>query len=283
MKATLAVQRMFFWGVACSLPALVRPEWLEQWKSEIWYVHSEGATRIDTWRFTLGSLNDAVVTRREFPEESSYLVHSPGTCLLTMALLNVAMISFGLLLPLSRDILSAAFRARPLLDIAHSGRGASPLHDQTVLIGFTFVAALIITSIRLGPQLLQRSDKNRSAMRGIGSAFLFFLAKLLLGILLVYFATLTLSSLGTQELSLLQVDALLAGYIILLRWAYKDQKLRCPTCLKRLGNPVRLGRPSWILLDWNMQEYICPDGHGVMQVPAAPLMGQSTQEWIAMT
>lgn len=283
MRATLAVQRILLWGVACSLPVFVRPEWLEQWNSEIWYVHSEGATRTDTWRFTLGSLNDAVVTRCEFPDESSYLVHSPGMCLLTMVLLNVAMISFGLLLPLSRNILVAAFHAHPVLDIAHGGRDASPLYDQAVLIGFTFMTSLIITVIRLGPQLLQGREQVRSTARGRIRAFSFFLAKLLLGIPLVDFATLTLSSMGTQELSLLQVDALLAGYIIFLHWAYTDQKLRCPACLKRLGNPVRLGRPAWILLDWNMQEYICPDGHGVMQIPAAPLMGQSTQEWIAMT
>lgn len=67
-------------------------------------------------------------------------------------------------------------------------------------LDFTFVASLIITAIRLGPQLLQGRDKARSAVRGSGSAFLFFLAKLLLGIPLVDFATLTLSSLGTQEL-----------------------------------------------------------------------------------
>lgn len=288
MRATLTMQRIFIWAAACSLPALVRAEWLAQWNSEIWYVHDQGAKRIDTWRFTLGSLEDAVDTRREFPEESHHLVHYPSNCLVTMTLLNAVLMSLGLLVfPYRAASVAAARHSYLLREIAAEWKestASGSLHQQVALIEVTFVVSLLLTTIISSTQLVPWCKRERGRVRYKIKALSFFSAKLLLGIPLVYFAVLALSSLFvmTRETTPLQMDALIAGYLVFLRWTRLDQNRRCPTCLQRLSSPVHVGRRSWALLDWNLHEYICPEGHGVMQIPTAPLMGQSTQEWVPL-
>ncbi len=279
MKASLTAQRIFIWAVACSLPAPVRAEWLAQWDSEVWHVHSEGATRTDTWRFTLGSVEDAADIRREFPDEPSYLVCCPSNCLLTMALLNIVLISLGLLVFACRGVLAGAHTGQCLQNIA------AQWDQQLALVEVTAFTSLMIATIVLRPLFSPRPERARGSVRSEIKALAFHSAKLLLGVPLVYFAALALSSLFVTagETTVLHFDASLAGYIVLLRWTRTDQNRRCPTCLKRLSSPVYVGRPSWALLDWNLQEYICSEGHGVMQVPSAPLMGQSAQVWLSLT
>ncbi len=285
MRMTITMQQIFLWGTGWSLPALLRREWLAQWSSELWYVHSEGATPTDTWRFTLGSLQDANNTRRDSPEEALLLTYSPRACLLTMALLNVGLAALGLLFSPSRSILATALHGLTLREaLCGSTDTSSPLHQQMVLVALTFVFSSLVTAITSGAQVHPRRDRSGSTWRSRREGLLFSVAKLSLGIPLVYFAALALSStfVRTEETPLLQIARSLAGYIGLLRWIHFDQERRCPICLKRLSSPVQLGRLSWALLDWNLREYVCSEGHGVMQVPVAPLMGQSVQNWLPL-
>ena len=52
-----------------------------------------------------------------------------------------------------------------------------------------------------------------------------------------------------------------------LRLALDDQKHRCQRCLRLLRQPVRIGPPSYNLLNWNGTELACAEGHGSLQVP----------------
>ena len=70
-----------------------------------------------------------------------------------------------------------------------------------------------------------------------------------------------------------------AGLFYLVIW---DQRRRCRTCLRRLmmpinsgswGNMLRLGRP--------MTEYICPFGHGTLQIDELQITGKNTPNWQA--
>lgn len=70
-----------------------------------------------------------------------------------------------------------------------------------------------------------------------------------------------------------------AGLFYLVVW---DQRRRCRTCLHRLvmpinsgswGNMLRLGRP--------MTEYICPFGHGTLQIDDLQITGKHTPYWQA--
>jgi hypothetical protein len=66
----------------------------------------------------------------------------------------------------------------------------------------------------------------------------------------------------------------------LIALAVIDQKYRCRTCLHRLLMPVERG--SWdkaILFDKPKIEYICPYGHGTMNIPQAQLLGPESTQW----
>jgi hypothetical protein len=52
-----------------------------------------------------------------------------------------------------------------------------------------------------------------------------------------------------------------------LSWAIRDQQWRCRVCLRRLGTPIQIGAPGYVLLDWSGTEMVCADGHGVLYLP----------------
>lgn len=62
--------------------------------------------------------------------------------------------------------------------------------------------------------------------------------------------------------------------------AVLDQRYRCRTCLRKLRMPVATG--SWdkaILFSQPKMEWICPYGHGTMNVPQVQLLGHENNEW----
>jgi hypothetical protein len=58
----------------------------------------------------------------------------------------------------------------------------------------------------------------------------------------------------------------LGGIMLLLRWAYVDQRRRCPICLRLLMNPLRMGTPAETFLDWYGGESLCARGHGILHI-----------------
>jgi hypothetical protein len=79
-----------------------------------------------------------------------------------------------------------------------------------------------------------------------------------------------------------QAHGLLVGYIFAFRWALRDQRSRCPVCLRRLTNPAAIGRPSQTLLEWYGTELICPQGHGLLHVPEIPAGSFGVQSWMRL-
>jgi hypothetical protein len=65
-----------------------------------------------------------------------------------------------------------------------------------------------------------------------------------------------------------------------LRWTLRDQRQRCPVCLRKLTHPARVGQPSRSFLAWNGTELICGSGHGLLHVPEMPTSWFSTQRWL---
>jgi hypothetical protein len=65
-----------------------------------------------------------------------------------------------------------------------------------------------------------------------------------------------------------------------LRWTLRDQRKRCPVCLRKLTHPARVGQPSRNFLAWNGTELICGVGHGLLHVPEMPTSWFSTQRWL---
>ena len=84
--------------------------------------------------------------------------------------------------------------------------------------------------------------------------------------------------------------AYLAGLLLTAFWflavcglcwaALVDQRYRCRTCATRLRMPVATG--SWgraTLFGRPMMEYICPYGHGTMNIAQLQISGRETPKW----
>jgi hypothetical protein len=65
-----------------------------------------------------------------------------------------------------------------------------------------------------------------------------------------------------------------------LRWTLRDQRRRCPVCLRELTHPARVGQPSRNFLSWNGTELICESGHGLLHVPEISTSWFSEQRWL---
>ena len=72
-------------------------------------------------------------------------------------------------------------------------------------------------------------------------------------------------------------NLLVQGVLFLIIW---DQRYRCRTCLRKLRMPVETG--SWgsmLRLGTPRIEYICPYGHGTLNVEEVQISGSVTPEW----
>jgi hypothetical protein len=276
--------------VALVVPGPSRKDWLFKWKSELWYVRREAPSCRDVWRFCLGAFRDARWMRRYPPRDGGHPnLDSPLNCVMFLISLALSSLAVALLLPSSRDVLLLNLHTDSSFYWLHSWAGVSesppnPIDQQIVLFRLNFVFACLIlpavTTLRLGSRNGARNLRScLSRSRWLG----FFLLKVLLILPSVYFAALDLGQLFPTSCSVfIQSMVSLVGFLLSLRWAFNDQRNRCPTCLCCLRRPVRMGRPSWTLLDWNLTEYICPIGHGVLQVPAESVGGSPIQSWISM-
>jgi hypothetical protein len=83
---------------------------------------------------------------------------------------------------------------------------------------------------------------------------------------------------GTSEL--LELLGSFWGLLFGFRWALRDQRKRCPVCLRTLTSPARVGQFSRNFLAWNGTELICLSGHGLLHVPDIPTSWFSSQRWL---
>ena len=86
-----------------------------------------------------------------------------------------------------------------------------------------------------------------------------------------------LQPVGTQYIQLL---CSFSGCLFAMRWALRDQRRRCPVCLRALTNPAEVGQKSRNFLAWYGTELICNEGHGLLHVPELPTSWFSTQRWL---
>jgi hypothetical protein len=87
--------------------------------------------------------------------------------------------------------------------------------------------------------------------------------------------------LGTQADWLLVACGLLFN-VIAVNWALTDQRLRCPTCMRLLRNPARMGPPSWSLLGSCAMEEMCDRGHGLLHQPEWQTSWFENARWLQL-
>ena len=67
------------------------------------------------------------------------------------------------------------------------------------------------------------------------------------------------------------------GLIHLIVW---DQRYRCRTCLRRLRMPINTGSWGYMLqLGRPRLEYICPYGHGTLNIEELQITGKDSPAW----
>jgi hypothetical protein len=163
------------------------------------------------------------------------------------------------------------------------------LVERTRRPGDIFLFAVILaclalpatTSLPLGEYQLS-SRKLPWSTRLLRWSFL--AAKVALLLPIANFVSLDLAHLHTtvDPISSQYIQIFFAFSICLfgLRWALRDQRQRCPVCLRKLTHPARVGQPSRSFLAWNGTELICAGGHGLLHVPEMPTSWFGTQRWL---
>jgi hypothetical protein len=257
-------------GAALLVPRSEREEWLAEWTSELWYLlHASGPVTDSCAqfsrsisRFCMGSFRDAVWLRRNNPDSRRNEVpwlRSPIQCVGFLAFLA--------------GLTSAIALLESVLQPPYTGR--------QFMLGQLFVlaTALLIlpatTTFALGeyPAVLYSPTRTARLHRWI-----FLGTKVALILPIVFCGTLDLGPIIAS--AGIRPQATLIGYVLAFRWVLIDQRRRCPVCLQLLTNPIRIGQPSHIMLDWYGTELMCSRGHGLLHVPETPTSSYSTQRWL---
>jgi hypothetical protein len=247
-------------AAALLAPAADRARWLDEWRSELWYIPREGQTR-----FCLGAFRDAVELRRH--SAIAPLLASPLNCLLFLALLGAA--SLGLLAAL----------AAPLQ--AHTTLWRLPARQLPAGCGITLLlSCVLLPVIRLAtPRATSVNPPQSLQARLRASTFLILKLVLVQPVMLCGFVLLLIAGHAAPVAAQL---ALLALWIGTLRWVLDDQQRRCPDCQRLLGGPVRIGVASRTFLEWYGGESSCSEGHGLLQTPDPCATYSRSGQWLRL-
>jgi hypothetical protein len=241
-------------GVASLLaPAGYRDAWLEEWRSELWYVPPDDATR-----FCLGAFRDALWLRRNGADgarRDQSFFESPIRCL---ALLAVgAAVSIFVAIHLARML--------PFPDDQHRADKMG-----------AFVSMLIIYLLPAAISLVVGGSRPTPCARRLRGGI--FLALKILFVLPILQCT-TLVVIVFAPFATLGIILL---NVALFRWVFLDQRRRCPVCLRLLTLPVRIGNPSQTFLEWYGAESVCSRGHGLLHDPDLVATYAAKAQWLKL-
>lgn len=111
-------------------------------------------------------------------------------------------------------------------------------------------------------------------------------AKAALVLIIAYFASFDLACAYATLFSPLSVYLHLSSCFLIclagLSWACRDQRQRCPVCLRRVTHPAQVGLASQTFLGWSGTELICAGGHTLLHIPALPTSWFSVQRWLVL-
>lgn len=234
-------------------PSGQRAQWLDDWRSELWYVPPDEATR-----FCLGAFADAFWLRRNQAggsrRDRSFL-ESPVRCL---------------------GILGAVAMASVFFAIRLAGKLPFPQDEHGADKAGAFVSMLFMYLLPAAISLVVGGSRpTPSARRLRGGIFL--ALKILFVLPILQCATLFVL-VFTPFFSLVIVLA----NILLFRWVFLDQRRRCPICLRLLAQPVRIGNSSQTFLEWYGAESVCSRGHGLLHDPDLVATYAAKAQWLKL-
>jgi len=244
------------------IPPAKRSDWVREWQAEFWHLRhgQSGARRQVDSLMEILSLARGLVADAAWVGLNSLREGKRGSAQSRLAQLALSCIICGaveLLYEGSWRLLLSAF--------THYFVG------RFMLVALPAIFVALVTM----PRRPRKCNRGQVRVSGILPAHarwnLFLTAKvtlsLALGFLVCVLASIPIyRALGHNGD---WVDVLLSTVVLTLslRLALDDQKYRCQRCLRLLSQPVRVGPPSYNLLNWNGSELVCSDGHGLLQVP----------------
>lgn len=241
-----------------------RRDWLAEWEAELWYsscTHSRG----QVLRFCFGAFRDAAWLRRNRNRRAERRVRcrSAPQCLVLLATLAAASLGFAL-------------RRSGEVTLGATGSQAAA-HPVLASLALALIAVVV-----LRPHLSFGLGEYPAGRHPLPAAtrlrrWVYLALKVILLAPIVFCGTLDVSWLLSA--SHIQAFGLLLAYIFAVRWALKDQRQRCPVCLRVLTHPTRIGIASQTFLEWYGTELICEKGHGLLHVPEIPGSCYAVQRW----
>jgi len=138
-----------------------------------------------------------------------------------------------------------------------------------------------ITAVSLGES---SPSLQQSSWLGRFRRWSFLACKIVLLLPIVYFLSIDLAygctALGREQAGLVQLFSTFSMCLFGMRWVLKDQRQRCPVCLRRVVHPAQVGEASRTFLAWNGTEMMCMDGHTLLHVPSLPTSWFGAQRWL---
>ncbi len=157
------------------------------------------------------------------------------------------------------------------------------LESYAIFLGLAVGCALLIVAGRSGAGLSRAPLKRRDRVRWwsffIAKATLLLLTTGLLAWTIVRHAVVYLMGSVAPMTNGVALWAFLILSLAPLSWAIRDQQRRCRVCLKRLGTPVAIGVPGYVLLNWSGTEMVCVEGHGILYLPDSQANWLERDRW----
>lgn len=240
-------------AAALLAPADYRDAWLEEWRSELWYMPSD-----EKARFCLGAFRDAIWLRRNRvggARRYRSFLESPLRCLALLAAGAALSILF-------------AIRLARMLPFPEGQQGADKAGAFVSMLFLYLLPAAI--SLMVGGS---RPTLSARRLRG----WIFLALKILFVLPILQCATLFVIVFA-PFISL----AIVLANIVLFRWVFLDQRRRCPVCLRLLTHPVRIGNSSQTFLEWYGAESVCSRGHGLLHDPDLVATYAAKPQWLKL-
>jgi hypothetical protein len=153
------------------------------------------------------------------------------------------------------------------------------LYLFAIILGLLALPA--ITTVSLGEYSLnpQRTSWPRKLVR-----WSFLTAKMGLLFPIIYFISFDLAygctTLDREQAIYIQLVTTFVFCLFGMRWVLKDQRQRCPVCIRSVRHPAQVGQASRTFLDWNGTEMMCMGGHTLLHVPSLPTSWFGSQRWL---
>jgi hypothetical protein len=238
-------------------PGDQRADWLDGWRSDLWYVPRRGATR-----FCLGAFRDALWLRRNNPNPRPGIgihVESPLSCLGLLAILAAICLAIMVHVP-------CAGLESPG-GIGDFARGMAGM----LILSFGLLAATRAAMGRSGREPHPMTWRARLRLGIFLALKIALIQPILLCGLLVCSALAPVGAMG-----------LWAFWALPCHWVLKDQQRRCPVCLRLLTDPVRIGSASRTFLEWYGAESTCSRGHGLLHCSETSASYAGEPEWLCL-